>query len=95
MPIYVALGKATDQGSQVLGNLSNRHSRARERVEAVGGKLLASYALMGQYDYLAIADFPDERVAMQFMVKEAKRGHVKYETMNALPMDEFAKLVEE
>ncbi len=95
MPIYVALGKSTDQGLQVLGNLSNRHARARQRVEETGGKLIASYALLGQYDYLAIADFPDEKTAIKFMVKESKRGHVRYETMTAIPMNEFAPLVEE
>ncbi|MBI4234249.1 MAG: GYD domain-containing protein [Chloroflexi bacterium] len=94
MPLFVALGKSTDEGIRHLENLATRHNQAVRRVEQAGGKVVASYALLGGYDYLVILDFPDERKALQFMAREGARGHVRYETLPAVPFDEFVRLLE-
>lgn len=95
MPFFVALGKLTTEGAAYMRDLSLRHKHAAANAERLGGKLLASYALMGQYDFLAILDCPNEKVAMKILAKEASHGNVRYETMTAVPIEEFAKLVDE
>ncbi len=94
MPIFVALGTSTDQGIKNLEGLSRRHEVAVSRVEAEGAKVLASYALTGPYDYLVILECPDAHLAIKVLAKEASHGNVRYQTMLAIPMEEFAKLVE-
>ncbi len=93
MPIFVALGKSTGEGRKEMGGLTSRHERAVKRAEGLGGKVLGSYALLGPYDYLTILECPDEKVALKILAGEASHGHVHYETMVAVPFEEFAALM--
>ena len=95
MALFVALGKLTNEGAAYLRDLELRHRHAVAAVERGGGKVLASYALLGAYDFLVILDCPDEKVAMKVLAKESSHGNIRYETMTALPIEEFARLVEE
>ena len=95
MPLFVALGKATEEGARNLVGLRQRHGAAVRRAEKAGAKVVASYALMGHYDYLAILDCPDLNTAIRVLAREAAGGNVRYETLAAVPLDEFAALVEE
>jgi uncharacterized protein with GYD domain len=94
MPIFVALGKATDDGVRNLESFSIRHERATQRAEQAGARVIASYALLGHYDYLVILDCPDEKTALFVLTREAAGGNVRYETLPAMPMEEFATLVQ-
>jgi uncharacterized protein with GYD domain len=49
---------------------------------------------MGNYDYLAIVDVPDDTAAVSLALKVAQRGTSTTQTMRAIPMEEFVKLVE-
>ncbi len=94
MPIFVALGKATDEGIKNLEAFSARHDRALQRAEQAGAKVIASYALLGHYDYLVILECPDEKTALYVLTKEAAGGNVRYETLPAMLMKEFTTLVQ-
>lgn len=94
MAVFAALGKSTEEGIRHLENLGARHRAAAQRVEKAGGKLLASYALLGHYDYLVILEFPDQERMIQFIAREAARGSVRYETLPAIPTEEFGRLLE-
>ncbi len=96
MPIFIALGKATEAGrGRTLEGLSERHARAVARAEDAGARVLASYALLGPYDYLTLLDAPDIETVARVLIREAARGNVHYEILPALPMDQFARLVSE
>ena len=75
--------------------MSIRHKRAIERAEQRGAKVLASYALLGQYDYLVILEAPDIKTAAYVLTKEAQGGNVRYQTMAALPMEEFTGFIQD
>ena len=91
MATYVALGKATAEGLRHMDDLNARHRRAVERAEAAGGKVIASYALGGPYDYLVVLECPDHATALKVFTAEAARGNVRYETYAAIPMAEFSQ----
>lgn len=96
MAIFVALGTATEAGrSRTLENLDQRHARAVARAEDAGARVLASYALLGPYDYLTVLDAPDIETVARVLIREAARGNVHYEIHPALPMEQFARLVGE
>src|SRR5712692_6581865 len=96
MAIFVALGKATEAGKRrTLDGLAERHKKAVARAEDAGARVLASYALLGPYDYLTLLDAPDVETVARVLIREAARGNVNYEIHPALPMDEFARLVGE
>ncbi len=95
MAIFVALGTVTENGIRNLEAMSTRHKRAVERAEQRGAKVLASYALFGQYDYLVVLEAPDIKTAAYVLTKEAQGGNVRYQTMSALPMEEFTELIQD
>lgn len=95
MAVFVALGTATNEGIRNLEAMSVRHKRAVERAEKRGGKVLASYALLGQYDYLVVLEAPDIKTAAYILTKEAQGGNVRYQTMAALPMEEFTGVIQD
>ena len=95
MAVFVALGTVTENGIRNLEALSARHKRAVERAEQRGGKVLASYALLGQYDYLVVLEAPDMKTAVYILTKEAQGGNVRYQTMAALPIEEFTELIQD
>ena len=95
MAVFVALGTVTENGIRNVEALSARHKRAVERAEQRGGKVLASYALLGQYDYLVVLEAPDIKTAVYILTKEAQGGNVRYQTMAALPIEEFTELIQD
>ncbi len=96
MPVFIALGRATEAGKRrTLEGLAERHQRAVARAEDAGARVLASYALLGPYDYLTLLDAPDIETVARILIREAARGNVNYEIHPALPMDQFARLVGE
>lgn len=96
MPIFIALGRATPDGKRrTLDGLAERHRKAVARAEDAGARVLASYALLGPYDYLTLLDAPDIETVARVLIREAARGNVNYEIHPALPMDAFARLVSE
>ena len=96
MPIFVALGRATEAGKRrTLDGLAERHQKAVQRAGDAGARVIASYALLGPYDYLTLLEAPDIETVARVLIREAARGNVNYEIHPALPMEEFARLVGE
>jgi uncharacterized protein with GYD domain len=96
MAIFIALGRATEAGrSRTLEGLAQRHSRARARAEEAGAHVVASYAVLGSFDYLTLLEAPDIETVARVLIREEARGNVHYEILPALPMDQFARLVSE
>jgi uncharacterized protein with GYD domain len=61
-------------------------------IEAKGGKLLAFYGLMGEWDMLVITEFPEEKSAMSALLTVGKAGRLTTQTMTAFSGEEFATL---
>ena len=92
MPIFIALGKATDQGLQKLDTLTVRHEEAVKRVARMGGRVISSYATMGRYDFVVTLDCETTETAMAILNDEAAGGNIRYETMVGLPTRDFGEL---
>ena len=93
MPIFIGLGTMTDDGLKNLEAFALRHTRAVERAEESGVKFIASYALTGQYDFLVVFEAQDLSTALKVLTREAENGNVRYQTIPALPVEEFAELL--
>ncbi len=95
MPVYISLMNLTDQGVKDIKNAPNRLKEGIGALEKAGGKLLAFYAVMGEYDYIGIAEAPNDQVVMAYMMGLGAGGNVRTTTLKAFTMEEFAKLVGE
>ena len=78
-----------------MEGLAGRHQAAVKRAEAAGGKVVASYALLGPHDYMVILECPDHLTAIKILAKEAEGGNVTYETFGAVSMSDFAQAMNE
>ena len=95
MPLFVSLIKGTQKGHEEIQDLGKRYDDFKKWVEQARGKIHASYATFGRYDYVAIVEFPSEKEAARILAKTAARGTANFETMTALPMEEFIKIAKE
>jgi uncharacterized protein with GYD domain len=96
MANYVVLMKMTSEGAKNLKDAPQRLAKYNEKLAAEGAKITAAYATMGQYDYVAIIEGPED-IAKVFKSSAAvgMLGAVRSETMPALPVTDFFKLVAE
>jgi len=94
MPVYVSLVKFTREGIMTMKNEGiARSNKVKRNVEDLGGRLLAAYYCLGEYDVVAVLEFPDNKAAMKAAVKNASIGHISITTMPAVTRDEWAKLL--
>jgi uncharacterized protein with GYD domain len=93
METYVMLMKLTEQGVKDIKNAPKRLELASKGIEAIGGKLLGFYAVLGEYDYVAIGEVPSAEVGMTFLLGLGSLGNVRTTTLRAFTEKEFAKIV--
>jgi uncharacterized protein with GYD domain len=96
MPIYVSLVNFTEQGITTMKQEGIPRSDAVQRnVESLGGRLLDAYYCLGQYDVVAILEFPNNKAAMKAAVLNSSLGHIKITTMPAVSRSEWRELLGE
>ena len=93
MPTYVILMNLTEQGVKNVKEAPARIEATAKALEAVGGKLIGFYVVMGQYDYVAIAEGPSDEVALTQLLGLGMQGNVKTTTLKAFTKEELAKIV--
>ncbi len=93
MPTYVSLMSLTDKGIKEIKDAPQRIEQAFKNLEAMGGKLIGFYSVMGEYDYVGIAEAPSDEVAATYMLALGAAGTVRTKTLRAFTTEEFAKIV--
>jgi uncharacterized protein with GYD domain len=68
-----------------------RIAEVTREVESLGLKVIAQYALMGQWDFLNIIEAPDEATMAKAAVMLAARGTMRTTTLQALPISELVE----
>lgn len=91
MAIYLMLTSLTDEGRKTLKENPDRIKEVNKEVEAMGVKVLAQYALLGQYDFVNILDAPSNQAMSKVAIELGARGTLHTMTLAALPIDDFIK----
>jgi uncharacterized protein with GYD domain len=60
----------------------------------MGGKVIGVYAVMGEYDIVAISEAPSDEIAMTFALALSSQGNVRTTTLKAFTTGEFAKMIQ-
>jgi uncharacterized protein with GYD domain len=89
MPTYVMLSTLGPDGWETVRKNPDRIDEVRGEVEALGLRVVAQYALMGQYDFLNVIEAPDEKTMAEAAIMLAARGTMRTTTLQALPIDEL------
>jgi uncharacterized protein with GYD domain len=85
--------KLTDQGIKDIKNAPKRIEEAVKGLEAMGGKLIGFYTVMGEYDYVGIAEAPSDEVAVAFLLGLGSAGNVRTTTLKAFTSEQLAAIV--
>jgi uncharacterized protein with GYD domain len=95
MPIYIDLWRFTDQGLRNIKNLySNARAEESRRVlETFGGRVIHSYAVMGEYDAVAITEFPSDEASKASGLVACSGGDRRLTTLRAFTMEELADML--
>jgi uncharacterized protein with GYD domain len=93
MPTYITLYKFTDQGIKGIKDIPQRMEDAIKNYEAMGGKVIGLYTVMGEYDIIGIGEAPSDEIAMTFLLALGSRGNVRTTTLKAFTKKQFAAMV--
>ena len=93
METYLVLGNFTKQGVDNLKGTPDRIEAARNAVEQAGGKFLAWYMTIGQFDFVTIAELPDSKSLATIIMATGMQGNERTETLRAFTESEFKDLV--
>jgi uncharacterized protein with GYD domain len=93
MPTYIGLYKLTDRGIKWVKDAPVRLKEAIEGAEAMGVKIIGAYAVMGEYDYVSVGEFPSDEAAMTYSMALGSQGNVRVTTLRAFTKEEFAGMV--
>jgi uncharacterized protein with GYD domain len=89
MPTYVLLTTLTPEGVQTVKNNPQRIREVNNEVEQLGAKVKAQWATLGHVDFISVVEAPDERTMAKVSLELGSRGTARYETLTAIPIDEF------
>ena len=93
MPSYVILTRFTRTGIEHVERSPERTEDTTDLIESLGGELRDFFVVMGRYDGVVIADFPDDRTAARAVLVLGNSGHVTTETLRAFGLDAFHEIV--
>jgi uncharacterized protein with GYD domain len=89
MPTYILLTNLTAQGVQTLKSNPDRLRAVNSDVEELGAKVIHQWATLGPYDFVNVVEAPDEKTVARVSLELGSRGTARYETLSAIPVDEF------
>jgi uncharacterized protein with GYD domain len=95
MTTYVLLSKISLEGARHIQSLAQMDQDFQQRLEERFPEVqrIASYALLGAYDFLHIFEAPDAKVAAKVALLANAFGVSSTETLTAIPFDEFRELL--
>lgn len=81
MERYVLLTKLTESGRKTAKTNPNRRKEVNKEVEAMGGKVVAQYAVLGPYDYVNVVEAPDNKTIAKISMELGSRGTMEIMTL--------------
>jgi len=93
MVTYILLMKLTDKGIVDMKNSPKRVADAMRLWESLGGHTIGVYMTMGDYDFVALGEGPDDQAAATFALALGAAGTVHTTSLKAFNLDEAKQIV--
>jgi len=93
MPTYICLANLTEQGVKNAKDIPSRIEETRKLFSSVGAKLKEVYLVTGQYDYVVIAEAPDDETAARAALSLAAKGNVRTQTLRAFTPEDLGRII--
>jgi uncharacterized protein with GYD domain len=89
MSVYVMLTSLTDAGRKATDEDPENLNEINKEVEYMGVKILAQYALLGQYDFVSILEAPSNEAVARLATRLSGKGTMQTLTMAAMKIDDL------
>jgi uncharacterized protein with GYD domain len=93
MATYLLLSNLTDEGRKTLKERPERLQAVNQELEAMGGRIVAQYAVLGMYDFVTIIEAPSNEVVARISVELGSRGTVSITSLPAMSVGTFTDLL--
>jgi uncharacterized protein with GYD domain len=90
---YLMLSRLTDEGRKTLKERPGRVDAVNKEVEAMGARVTAQYALLGDYDFANVIEAPSNEVIARISVELGSRGTLEITTDPAMTATAFAEML--
>ena len=81
----VVAAKSVESTERLPGSI---YTVANE-VEQLGATVKAQWATLGQFDFISVVEAPDEQTMARVSLELGSRGTGHYESLTAIPIDDF------
>ncbi|MCY4575313.1 MAG: GYD domain-containing protein [Chloroflexi bacterium] len=88
--LYIFLCTVTEEGQQAMLRDPEMFSHVADDVNVDGTQLLARYAVLGQYDYVAMVEARTHEDAARLSLELGARAHVHIETLVTIAVRQLA-----
>ena len=95
MPTYMVLYSFTDECIKSPKEIPAGVEQVHATVAQMGGKVMACYALMGEYDAVGIYELPSDEAAMALLLGIGASGMVRTKTLKAFSAEHFAQITQQ
>src|SRR6185503_5816599 len=89
VPTYIMLSTLTPEGIQTVRNNPQRIREVNKEVEQLGAEVKAQWATLGSFDFVNVIEAPDDKTMARISLELGSRGTGHYETLIAIPIDDF------
>jgi uncharacterized protein with GYD domain len=86
MAIYLLLSTLTGEGRKAIEEYPEKLKELNKEVEYIGVKIMAQYALLGQYDFVTIVEAPSNEKAAELAI-HMSAGGLQSLTLAAISLD--------
>ena len=93
MPTYIVLASFTEQGIRNVKDSPKRMDAVSAMAKKAGASLKETYWTLGQYDFVAIFEAPDDVSMTALGLSIGKLGNVRTQTLRAFPAAEMQAIL--
>ena len=93
MATYITLSRWTAKGAEHVKESPSRLDAVKQAASAAGGEMKAFYLTMGEYDFIIVWDFPDDKACAKFALGVLAAGNVTSRTVKAFSESEYREIL--
>jgi len=93
MTTYIVLFGLTDSGIKAAKDSARRLDAAKKLLADMGGEIKQFYMVMGEFDFIAICEAPDDAVMARYALQLGGLGFVRTKTMKAFPETAYREII--
>ncbi len=93
MATYLIFSSWTQHGIQNAKESAARLDAAKQAAKAAGGEIKASYMVTGEYDFVIVAEAPNDETLARLLIATGMQGNLRTKTVRAFTEDEYRRII--